>query len=244
MFVSAIDPLIADALPFCSAMFVRRTQTRSTTNGERYFTHRLVRSERRAPACASVPSSIWCSHFSVRKPIGRCCELGAINCFSSQEALPACDIPHAVEREAHRIAAQLLAGQVSLLPDSAQQHDAGDGEREFHNVDVASLQLLRPALSRRRTPRPVGHAAGAVHPAADPAGSQRSAARCGGRLHHRPHGRSRLRTGHLSLAVPPQRPGRTARHRLRGHEHDAALPRLRRVGRPGNRRSSSICSAG
>ena len=27
-------------------MFIRRTQTRSTTTGEAYFTHRLVRSER------------------------------------------------------------------------------------------------------------------------------------------------------------------------------------------------------
>ena len=28
-------------------MFVRRTQTRATANGDRYFTYRLVRSERR-----------------------------------------------------------------------------------------------------------------------------------------------------------------------------------------------------
>ena len=144
MFVSAIDPLIADPLPFCSAMFVRRTQTRSTTNGERYFTHRLVRSERRGSRVRQRTLLNLGSHFSVPQadwPL-LCARIDQL--LSPQEALPACDIPHAVEREAHRIAAQLLAGQVSLLPDSAQQHDAGDGEREFHNVDVASLQLLRP----------------------------------------------------------------------------------------------------
>ena len=125
-------------------MFVRRTQTRSTTNGERYFTHRLVRSERRGSRVRQRTLLNLGSHFSVPQadwPL-LCARIDQL--LSPQEALPACDIPHAVEREAHRIAAQLLAGQVSLLPDSAQQHDAGDGEREFHNVDVASLQLLRP----------------------------------------------------------------------------------------------------
>ena len=32
-------------------MFIRRTQTRSTTSGEPYFTHRLVRSERIGDKC-------------------------------------------------------------------------------------------------------------------------------------------------------------------------------------------------
>ena len=125
-------------------MFVRRTQTRSTTNGERYFTHRLVRSERRGSRVRQRTLLNLGSHFSVPQadwPL-LCARIDQL--LSPQEALPACDIPHAVEREAHRIAAQLVAGQVPLLPESAPQHDAGDGEREFHNVDVASLQLLRP----------------------------------------------------------------------------------------------------
>ena len=32
---------------FSSTMFVRRTQTRAASDGERYFTHRLIRSGRR-----------------------------------------------------------------------------------------------------------------------------------------------------------------------------------------------------
>ena len=46
MVSEAIDRLLP-AIYLQSAMFVRRTQTRATANGDRYFTYHLVRSERR-----------------------------------------------------------------------------------------------------------------------------------------------------------------------------------------------------
>ena len=64
--------------------------------------------------------------------------------MSSQDALLSIDLRPEIEREAQRIAAQLLARHGELQPDRRQQHDGEGGQREFHHVDVASLQLLRP----------------------------------------------------------------------------------------------------
>ena len=49
--------------------------------------------------------------------------------------------PPAVEQEAHRIAAQLLARQVVLHPAAVTQEHAPS---DFHSVDVSTLELLRP----------------------------------------------------------------------------------------------------
>ena len=46
-------------------MFVRRTQTRATADGERYFTHRLVRSERHGPRVRQRTLLNLGRHFSV-----------------------------------------------------------------------------------------------------------------------------------------------------------------------------------
>ena len=125
-------------------MFVRRTQTRATADGERYFTHRLVRSERRGARVRQRTLLNLGRHFSVPQadwPL-LCTRIEQL--LSSQDALLATDIGPDVEHEAQRIAAQLLARHGELQPDPQQQHGGEDGEREFHHVDVASLQLLRP----------------------------------------------------------------------------------------------------
>ena len=51
-------------------MFVRRTQTRTTANGERYFSHRLVCSERIGSRVRQRTRSISVATSSSRKPAG------------------------------------------------------------------------------------------------------------------------------------------------------------------------------
>ena len=94
---------------------------------------------------------------------------------------------------------------------------------------------------RRRAGCLVGHAAGATDPALATAGTERSPTRRRGRLDHRSHGRARLGTRHLSLAVWAQRARRVAGSGLPDHEHDAAVPRRRRPGaQPAADRRASV----
>ena len=122
-------------------MFVRRTQTRATADGERYFTHRLVCSHRIGSRVRQRTLLNLGRHFAVAQPEWPllCSRIEQI--LSSQDALPLAEIPHEIERHAHHIAAQLLARQVTL-PVAEKTQDRGEGA--FHNVDVDSLQLLRP----------------------------------------------------------------------------------------------------
>ena len=119
-------------------MFVRRTQTRATADGERYFSHRLVCSQRIGSRVRQRTLLNLGRHFAVAQsewPL-LCSRIEQI--LSSQDALPLAEIAPEIEREAHLIAAQLLARQVTL-PGAEQT-----GDRAFHSVDVDSLQLLRP----------------------------------------------------------------------------------------------------
>ena len=123
-------------------MFVRRTQTRATANGERYFTHRLVCSERSGTRVQqrtllnlgrhfALPQSAWPLLCSCVKQI-----------LSSQYALPLAEVPREIEQTAQHIAAQLLVRQVELPGAAKSQGNAT--HREFHSIDVDSLELLRP----------------------------------------------------------------------------------------------------
>ena len=123
-------------------MFVRRTQTRSTANGEHYFTHRLVCSVRSGTRVRQRTLLNLGRHFALAQsswPL-LCSRIDQI--LSCQHALPFADLPRDIEHEAHRIAAQLLTRQVALPGADAPHHDAP--QADFHNIDVDSLELLRP----------------------------------------------------------------------------------------------------
>ena len=123
-------------------MFVRRTQSRATVDGTRYFTHRLVCSHRIGSRVRQRTLLNLGRHFAVAQsewPL-LCSRIEQI--LSSQDALPLAEVPPEIERQAHLIAAQLLARQVTLPGAEKTQDDAGEGT--FHSVDVDSLQLLRP----------------------------------------------------------------------------------------------------
>ena len=116
-------------------MFVRRTQTRRSDSGETYHTHRLVRSERVGGKVRQRTPLNLGRHFDIERehwPL-LCVRVG--EALSGQAALLA-DCPPAVEREAQRIAAQLIARGAAPAGDAAA--------RDIQAVDVDSLELARP----------------------------------------------------------------------------------------------------
>jgi transposase len=121
-------------------MYIRRTQTRNTTTGERYFTHRLVRSQRVGGKVRQVTVLNLGRHFAVPQAQWPtlCARLEEIH--SGQEVL----LGHGlllVEREAQRLAALLLAREGVVTPESTPDVVA---PVEVHNIEVDSLVLSRP----------------------------------------------------------------------------------------------------
>ena len=119
-------------------MFIRRTQTRTTTTGEVYFTHRLVRSERVGDKVRLRTLLNLGRHFDAAQS-----DWPAL-CRRIEEVLGgqlqlAPDCPPALESHAQHIAAQLLARERVGTVCAPATH-RGD----VQHVDVDSLELLRP----------------------------------------------------------------------------------------------------
>ena len=120
-------------------MFIRRTQTRRT-GGRTYHTHRLVSSERTADKVRQRTLLNLGGRFQIPG------EQWPLLCRRIEEILVGQaplrdDAPPAVEREAQRIAAQLLAR--APAPDGESPDAAAPG-RGLQSVDVDSLELARP----------------------------------------------------------------------------------------------------
>ena len=113
-------------------MFIRRTQTRSTTSGEVYFTYRLVRSERTGSKVRQRTGLNLGRHFEIKQPHwpALCQRLDEI--LTGQLALEP-DAPPGLETHAQRIAAELIA----------RAGAPGNG-LDIQRVDVDSLELVRP----------------------------------------------------------------------------------------------------
>lgn len=122
-------------------MYIRRTQTRNTTTGERYFTHRLVRSQRSGGKVRQVTLLNLGRDFAVPQADWPtlCTRLEEI--LSGQEALLGGDGSLLVEREAQRLAALLLARQGVATPEPAPDAVA---PMQVHSIAVDSLTLSRP----------------------------------------------------------------------------------------------------
>ena len=119
-------------------MFIRRTQTRSTSTGQAYFTHRLVRSERIGVTVRQRTLLNLGRHFDVAQN-----EWPAL-CRRIDEVLGgqlqlAPDCPPALESHAQHIAAQLLARHADLTGAGAPPR-----AQDVQHVDVDSLELIRP----------------------------------------------------------------------------------------------------
>ena len=117
-------------------MFIRRTQTRRTEDGQPYFSHRLVHSERIGNAVRQRTLLNLGRHFDIPQaqwPL-LCSRIDDI--LAGQTPLVA-DCPTAVEHEAQRIAAQLVARGTPVKGPAADSTDV-------QPVDVDSLRLVRP----------------------------------------------------------------------------------------------------
>ncbi len=117
-----------------SAMFIRRTQTRRTEDGKPYFSHRLVHAERLGSSVRQRTLLNLGRHFDIPQadwPL-LCARIN--DALSGQAPLVA-DCPPAVEEEAQRIAAQLIA-RGAAAPTA--------GLTDVQPVDVDSLRLVRP----------------------------------------------------------------------------------------------------
>ena len=204
-------------------MFVRRTQTRRTEDGQPYFSHRLVHSERIGNAVRQRTLLNLGRHFDIPQaqwPL-LCSRIDDI--LAGQTPLVP-DCPTAVEHEAQRIAAQLVARGTPVQGPAA-------GPTDIQPVDVDSLRLVRP---RSVGVEQVG--LWALEQLGLPAlltefGCQRRAAHRGGRRRRRAPGPAGLGARDAPLAANPQRSRRVARRRLRDRQPDAALSRLGRAGK-------------
>jgi hypothetical protein len=97
-------------------MYIRRTHTRNTATGERYYTHRLVRSQRVGGKVRQVTLLNLGRHFAVPQADWPtlCARLEEI--LSGQGVLLGGCGSLAIEREAQRMAAQLLARAEAPAP--------------------------------------------------------------------------------------------------------------------------------
>lgn len=122
-------------------MYIRRTTTRSTHTGERYFTYRLVRSERIDARVRQRTLLNLGRHFALAQVYwpGLCQRIEEI--LQGQSSWLEVDLPAPVAATAQRLAAQLLAeGAHSAVSGTQGKKPAVDLQR----VDVESLELVRP----------------------------------------------------------------------------------------------------
>ena len=120
-------------------MFVRRTQTRRT-DGQTYYTHRLVNSERIGSKVRQHTLLNLGGHFEIpREQWPLLCQ--RIDEIRNGQTPLLDEAPPALEEEAQRIAAQLLAR--TPVSDEASPDAASPG-RDLQSVDVDSLELARP----------------------------------------------------------------------------------------------------
>jgi transposase len=125
------------------SMYIRRARTKSTTTGESYFSHRLVRSERIGVKVRQVTLLNLGRHFPVKQddwPL-LCRRIEGI--ISGQAAMVKEFVPDSIERAAQRYAGQLV--------DSKQKNDVnetdgivGEQKSDFQEVDINSLQQIKP----------------------------------------------------------------------------------------------------
>ncbi len=124
-----------------AGMDIRRTQTRNTTTGERYFTHRLVRSERVGGKVRQVTLLNLGRHFAVPQAEWPtlCARLEEI--LTGQETLLGGYGSLLVEREAQRLAGLLVARAGAATPERTPGVAAPGA---VHRIEVDSLTLSDP----------------------------------------------------------------------------------------------------
>jgi len=118
-------------------MYIRRTQTRNTTTGDRYFTYRLVRSERIGGKVKQITLLNLGRHFEVDQDYWPRLCVRIDELLAGQQAFVAIDLPASVERQAQRISAQLLAREAKA------QDETPEAGGDLQRVDADSMELVR-----------------------------------------------------------------------------------------------------
>jgi len=122
-------------------MYIRRTKTRSTVQGESYYSHRLVRSERVGTQVRQRTLLNLGRHFEVAQEQWPqlCARLDQM--LSPQPGLLPVELTDSVEQQAQEILARLVASESPLSTPSDQTASAS---ADIQSVDVNSLELVRP----------------------------------------------------------------------------------------------------
>ena len=117
-------------------MFIRQTKTNTASSGEKYLTFRLVASERIAGKVRQQTLLNLGRNFSLPQEQWPqlCARIEQI--LSGQRSL--LEVSHTIETMAQRYAARLVTYQ------PASGVAAAAGASEYHEVDVNSLELVRP----------------------------------------------------------------------------------------------------
>jgi hypothetical protein len=123
-------------------MYIRRTQTRNSATGERYHTHRLVRSTRVGGKVRQITLLNLGRHFAVPPPEWPTLCLRLEELLGGQGVLLEGALSPQVEREAQRLGAQLLARQPVATPAPSPTPEAAPAEVD--TIEVDSLILSRP----------------------------------------------------------------------------------------------------
>ena len=121
-------------------MYIRRSLTRTTANGTRYYSFRLCRGERIDGKVRQKTLLNLGAHFSIDKRYWRalCDRIEAL--LNGQLELIPMGVPAVVEQEAQHLADRLRTRSAQTVEPDA----TGRPARAWHNVDVNSMKTIRP----------------------------------------------------------------------------------------------------
>ena len=125
-------------------MYIRRTQTRNTASGERYYTYRLVESKRVEGKVKQITRLNLGRHFDVGQDHwpALCARIEEL--LQGQAPLVPVECPATVERHAQRIAAQLIAREEASPAPVPLAEGASADKGDIQSVDVDTMALVRP----------------------------------------------------------------------------------------------------
>lgn len=127
-------------------MFIRRTQTRNRTDGEPYWTYRLVETSRAGSTVKQTTLLNLGCHFDLPKQEWPALARRIDELLRGQRPLLDATMSETGQALAQRYAAQLIAlrpSAASITPAQAAMADPGEPGR-YQEVDLDSLDLVRP----------------------------------------------------------------------------------------------------
>src|SRR5665811_1498877 len=139
-------------------MYIRRTHTNNSSTGERYYTFRLVASQRVDGKPRQMTLLNLGRHFAVDQDLWASLCVRSEQLLSRQAELLPIELPAAVDKAAQHIAAQLIAQRAVVIktPIADEGHSppaessvasvesVETAPADLQAVDVNSLELTRP----------------------------------------------------------------------------------------------------